>query len=45
MNEACSVHGRDEKCVQNVRKRTEWKKSLGMLGLRWNDNTKVMLMK
>jgi hypothetical protein len=40
---ACSTHGGDEKCIQNLVGKHEGKSPLGRPGYRWEDNIKMDL--
>jgi hypothetical protein len=38
---ACGTHGRGEKCIQNLVRKPEGKRSLRRTGHRWEDNIKM----
>jgi hypothetical protein len=41
MDEACSTHRVDEKCVQNFGRKSEGKRPLGRPRNRWEDNIRM----
>jgi hypothetical protein len=45
MIEACSMHGRNETCVQNIYGKYEDRRPLGRSRRRWEDNIEMDLRK
>jgi len=41
MGEACGVHERNEKCIQNLVGKLEGNRPLGTYGRKWEDNIKI----
>jgi hypothetical protein len=44
MSGACSTHGRDDECEQNLIGKPEEKRSLGRSRRRWEDTIRIYLL-